>query len=144
MQTITLEHLSDALTEISMQVLLGKTPAYPLVTIRKCRALGRHNDYATGSLELDLALPEGRINLRIRWVAEGQSCVENGWIVREAPHLPGAQIQGEILVLDDEGYALHPTCDELEALAADFYSYLPIDEWIEPALPVRIAAGGKA
>lgn len=144
MQTITLERLSGVLTEMSMQVYLEKVPVEPRVTIRKCRPLGRHNDYATGSLELDLALPEGRINLRIRWVAEGQSCVENGWIVREAPHLPGALIQGEILVLDDEGYALHPTCDELEALAADFYSYLPIDEWIEPALPARIAAGGKA
>lgn len=105
--------------------------------VSKCRWEGDpRNDYATGTLIGRIATAIGTIEICIRWTAERQPLVEQGWAIREAPHLKGAYIKAEAPILGDEG-PLQADSDELDGLAYDFWSYRDISGLIEPMLPAR-------
>ncbi|MOA69361.1 hypothetical protein D3C78_1975060 [compost metagenome] len=56
---------------------------------------------------------------------------------REAPHMPGAGVISEVVILDEDGQVLSADGEELEGLAYDFFSYLDIEAIIAPHLPTR-------
>lgn len=118
-------------TELPLAVLSGEC------RIDKCRSEGNpRTDFASGTLTGRLTAEIGTIEICIRWAAEGQPLPEQGWAIREAPHLKGAYIKAEAPIIGDEG-PLQADSDELDGLAYDFWSYRDISGLIEPSLPAR-------
>lgn len=130
---ITLPQLSR---ETAQHVESGRVQFIP--TLQRSRAEGHPvTDFATGTLDAVLELAEGKFTLRIRWQAEGQNCVEDGWICRFAPELSGGGVFSDVAILDEEGVVLAADSDELTDLAYDTFSYLGIEDIVAPLLPAR-------
>jgi hypothetical protein len=139
--TITLDQLTQAIASERLEAACLRQPHFTAHVLRS-RAEGHpFRDFAYGTLDAVLELPEGRFSLRIRWEAEGQSQVEHGWICREGPHLNGSGIFSDVAILDEDGFPLAADADELVGLAYEFFSYQEIESAIAPVLPVRPEPG---
>ncbi|SEJ45940.1 hypothetical protein SAMN04244579_04470 [Azotobacter beijerinckii] len=135
--TITLDRLAQAIDSASLEATCWRQPHFTAHVLRS-RAEGHpFHDFANGTLDAVLELPEGKFSLRIRWEAEGQSQAEHGWICREALHMNGGGIFSNVAILDEDGAPLAADADELVGLAYEFFSYQEIESAIAPVLPVR-------
>ncbi|TKD35318.1 hypothetical protein [Azotobacter chroococcum] len=135
--TITLDRLTQAIDSASLEAACLRQPHFTAHVLRS-RAEGHPlRDFAHGTLDAVLELPEEKFSLRIRWEAEGQALVEHGWVCREAPHMQGGGIFSEVAILDEDGSPLAADADELVGLAYEFFSYQEIESAITPVLPER-------